>query len=109
MDREMVERHLAQAEAHIETGYKNIARQREVIAHMEREGQDTASARHTLTQFEELQRCTSPTASGYCGSFRDSRGAWLLRSAAAATPTPRAPPPLCQAPGAAAGAPASPD
>ena len=55
MDREMVERHLAQAEAHIETGYKNIARQREVIAHMEREGQDTASARHTLTQFEELQ------------------------------------------------------
>jgi hypothetical protein len=55
MDREMVERHLAQAEAHMETGYKNIARQREVIAHLEREGQDTASARDTLTQFEELQ------------------------------------------------------
>jgi hypothetical protein len=55
MDRDMLERHLAQAQAHIETGYKNIARQRQVIAHMEREGQDTASARDTLTQFEESQ------------------------------------------------------
>ena len=51
----MLQRHLALAQAHIETGYKNIARQREVIAQLERDGHDTASARDTLTQFEELQ------------------------------------------------------
>jgi hypothetical protein len=55
MDREMLQQHLAQAEAHVETGYKNIARQRDVIAQLEREGQDTALARDTLMQFEELQ------------------------------------------------------
>jgi hypothetical protein len=50
MDREMLQQHLAQAEAHVETGYKNIARQRDVIAQLEREGQDTALARDTLMQ-----------------------------------------------------------
>jgi hypothetical protein len=39
MDREMLKRHLAEAEEHIATGDKNIARQRDVIA------RDTASAR----------------------------------------------------------------
>lgn len=51
----MLQGHLAQAEAHIKTGQKNIARQRELIAQLEREGHDTVSARNTLTQFEELQ------------------------------------------------------
>lgn len=55
MDREMLERHLAQAEKHIATGRKNLARQREVIAEIEREGRDTTEARVALNQFEELQ------------------------------------------------------
>jgi hypothetical protein len=55
MDRKMLKRHLAQAKAHIETGRKNIARQRKAIAKLERGGQDTNKARAALTQFEELQ------------------------------------------------------
>jgi len=49
MDREMLERHLAQAEEHIATAEKNIARQRDVIVQLEREGHDVASARAFLT------------------------------------------------------------
>jgi hypothetical protein len=55
MDREMLKRHLAEAEEHIATGDKNIARQREVIAQLERDGRDTASARTFLHEFEQLQ------------------------------------------------------
>ena len=39
----MLKRHLAEAEEHIATGDKNIARQRDVIAQLERDGRDTAS------------------------------------------------------------------
>ena len=55
MDREMLKRHLAQAEENIATGDKNIARQRDVIAQLERDGHDTASARSFLREFEQLQ------------------------------------------------------
>jgi hypothetical protein len=55
MDREMLKRHLAQTEEHIATGDKNIARQRDVIAQLERDGHDTASARSFLREFEQLQ------------------------------------------------------
>jgi hypothetical protein len=55
MDREMLKRHLAQGEENIATGDKNIARQRDVIAQLERDGHDTASARSFLREFEQLQ------------------------------------------------------
>jgi exonuclease III len=55
MDREMLKRHLAQAEEHIATGDKNIARQRDVIAQLERDGHHTGSARAFLREFEQLQ------------------------------------------------------
>jgi hypothetical protein len=55
MDREMLKRHLALAEEHIATGEKNIARQRDLIAQLERDGYDTASARTFLREFEQLQ------------------------------------------------------
>jgi hypothetical protein len=55
MDREMLKRHLAEAEEHIATDDKNIARQREVIAQLERDGRDTVSARSFLQEFEQLQ------------------------------------------------------
>jgi hypothetical protein len=51
----MLKRHLAQAKVHIETGRKNIARQRRAIAKLERGGQDAKEARAALAQFEELQ------------------------------------------------------
>jgi hypothetical protein len=35
MDQEMLKRHLAEAEKHIATGDKNIARQRDLIAHLD--------------------------------------------------------------------------
>jgi len=55
MDRKMLKLHLAQAKVHIETGRKNIARQRKAIAKLECEGQDAKEARAALAQFEELQ------------------------------------------------------
>jgi hypothetical protein len=55
MDQEMLKRHLAEAEEHIATVDKNIARQRDVIAQLERDGRDTASARIFLHEFEQLQ------------------------------------------------------
>jgi exonuclease III len=55
MDREMLKRHLAQGEENIATGDKNIARQRDGIAQLERDGHDTASARSFLREFEQLQ------------------------------------------------------
>ena len=51
----MLKRHLAEAEEHIATGEKNIARQRDLIAQLERDGHDTASARNFLGEFEQLQ------------------------------------------------------
>ena len=51
----MLKRHLTQAEEHIATGQKNIARQWELIAKLERNGHDSAQARAILDQFEELQ------------------------------------------------------
>jgi hypothetical protein len=38
MDQEMLKRHLAEAEEHIAAGDKNIARQRDLIAQLERDG-----------------------------------------------------------------------
>jgi hypothetical protein len=43
MDQEMLKRHLAEAEEHIATGDKNIARQRDLIAQLERDGHDTSA------------------------------------------------------------------
>jgi hypothetical protein len=51
----MLKRHLAEAEEHIAVGEKNLARQRELIAKLERDKHDTAQARALLDQFEELQ------------------------------------------------------
>jgi len=55
MDAEMARDHLAQAERHVAQGERHIARQREIIAELERDGHDTAQARATLAQFEEIQ------------------------------------------------------
>ena len=55
MDRLIIELHLAQAERHVIESEHHVARQRELIATMERDGHDTLQARATLAQFEEMQ------------------------------------------------------
>lgn len=45
----MLKRHLAEAEEHIATVDKNIARQRDVIAQVELADRDTASRKNLLT------------------------------------------------------------
>ena len=55
MDKQMLERHLAQADEHVAIGRKNIAQQRQIIAELERGGHDTKQAIATLDNFEELQ------------------------------------------------------
>jgi arginine repressor len=51
----MLEEHLSQAEQHIALGERHIARQREIVAELERDGHDITEATRLLTLFEETQ------------------------------------------------------
>jgi hypothetical protein len=53
MDRQMILDHLEQARRHVAEGKEHLARQRKIIAELERDGHDTKMARELLTQFEE--------------------------------------------------------
>jgi hypothetical protein len=55
MDRQQTKEHLALAEEHVALGATNVARQREIIAKLERDGHDATQARALLAQFEQLQ------------------------------------------------------
>ncbi len=55
MNRAALLQHLARAEAHIATSEKNVRRQRELVAELERDGHDVAVARKLLGEFEKLQ------------------------------------------------------
>lgn len=44
---------LAQAERHVADGEKTVARQREIVARLERDGHDASTARELLSAFEE--------------------------------------------------------
>ncbi len=46
---------LAQVERHVELGERHLARQRELIAQLERDGRDTRQAKALLRAFEETQ------------------------------------------------------
>jgi len=56
-DRASIERFLARAEAHVVQGEKHVARQKEIIAGLERDGHEDASrtARELLATFEMTQ------------------------------------------------------
>jgi hypothetical protein len=45
----------SQAERHVNLGESHIARQREGVVELERDGHDTTEARRLLANFEELQ------------------------------------------------------
>ena len=47
--------HLAIAEEHVAAGERNLARQRRIVAELERDGHNTAQALALLMYFEEVQ------------------------------------------------------
>ena len=51
----MVKEHLQQAEHHVAVGERNIARQREIIQELKKDGHDTSEAQKLLEQFKSLQ------------------------------------------------------
>jgi hypothetical protein len=55
MDRNMILDHLAMVRRHVARGEQIIARQREMIARLERAGCDTSDAERLLLRFEKLQ------------------------------------------------------
>lgn len=54
MDRAMVRDHLAKAEGHVDLGHRHVARQREIVAELERDGHDVRDAKRLLETFEKL-------------------------------------------------------
>jgi hypothetical protein len=54
IERAILEEHLTLAETHVAQGIEHVARQREVIAKLERGGLSTLQAVGTLVQFQEL-------------------------------------------------------
>jgi len=55
VDRATLSEHLAQAERQVAEGVLRIARQREVVADLERTGLDTKEARTLLAELQSLQ------------------------------------------------------
>jgi hypothetical protein len=56
MDRAMVLEHSQLAKRHVRGGAARTARQRELLARLERDGHDTKEGRCLLDNFEETQR-----------------------------------------------------
>jgi hypothetical protein len=54
MDRAVWQEHLAQTELHIVEAEKRVARQREIVAELERDGHRVTAARGLLAAFERL-------------------------------------------------------
>ena len=52
MDEHVIEQHLTQAEAHAALGERHVARQRAIVAELERTGLDSTAARELLATFE---------------------------------------------------------
>jgi hypothetical protein len=62
MDRETLEKNLAQAEAHVAKGHERIALQHEIIAELEREGTTPCQQENCSPLSRIRKQCTSPTA-----------------------------------------------
>jgi hypothetical protein len=55
MDRDILERQLTKAEQHVVITAQNVARQRELVAQLERDGHDASQAQKMLEQFLKQQ------------------------------------------------------
>jgi hypothetical protein len=51
-DRNILSQHLAEAEEYVASGQRIVARQRELVAQLERDGHDSRQARELLAEFE---------------------------------------------------------
>jgi hypothetical protein len=56
MDREVLEQHLLHAEARVASEDRRVAKQRRLVARLERDGQDTSEARTLLAELEESRK-----------------------------------------------------
>jgi hypothetical protein len=56
MDRDMIAQHLAQTKRHAEEGEIIVARQKELVAEIERQALDAANARASLALFRDVQK-----------------------------------------------------
>jgi hypothetical protein len=67
--RNQLERDLQEAERHIAEGRQRIAKQVAIIAELERDGHNSATAKELLVPFSNRSRCTNATfrADGNCG------------------------------------------
>jgi hypothetical protein len=65
MDRKMILDHLAIVRRHVAKGEQIVARQREIVARLERAGCDASDAKQMLLQFEKCNRCTSRIATDW--------------------------------------------
>jgi len=54
MDRKLLEDHLSAVEQQLAEVERNVANQRELVSHLEREGHDTESAARQLEQLVEV-------------------------------------------------------
>ena len=55
MDRDILERQLTKAEEQVAIAAQNVARQRELVAQLERDGHDASQAQKMLEQFLKQQ------------------------------------------------------
>jgi len=55
MERDLLKKHLTQAERHVALGEQHITCQREIISRLGPRGHDLTTARELLTQFEIAQ------------------------------------------------------
>ena len=55
IDRQRLFKHLSLVKKHIARGEKSLARQRRVVAELQRDGHDATMARNLLSTFERLQ------------------------------------------------------
>ena len=55
IDRALWQEHLAQAERHVTLGETHVAKQRGIVAELERDGHDARIARDLLAELEQMQ------------------------------------------------------
>jgi hypothetical protein len=71
MNRNILLRHLEQAEAHVAQGVRHIERQRQIVADLERGGHDAERAREALKLFEDMQALHVANRDRLVGALRE--------------------------------------
>ena len=64
MDRDILERQLTKAEEQVVIAAQNVARRRELVAQLERDGHNASQAQKYLSSSLNSKHCILPTATG---------------------------------------------